>query len=252
MRPTRQCARQTSRNTTNTTPMDALDRRLNHCSNLIALVLPPAVAAAILLDASIVVALTCVVLFGGLLLGQRRRLVQHRTPPGLANLLTLFRLLLLVTVLCLFDVLTPALTFAAFAGNVMLDVIDGRIARARNETDRFGSHFDMEVDAVYVLTAGLYFHLVEGVALWVVLPGLLRYVYRLAVWGLAGGDFAERRRRYAAVIAGASFTLLCAATLLPGVMQQLALALTTLLLCGSFAISFAELFRHAAQRPSIQ
>ena len=83
-------------NTTETTPMDALDRKLNHFSNLIALALPPAVAVAVLLDAAFVVALTCVVLFGGLLLGQRRRLAQHRTPPGLANLLTLFRLLLLL------------------------------------------------------------------------------------------------------------------------------------------------------------
>ncbi|MEO0345806.1 MAG: CDP-alcohol phosphatidyltransferase family protein [Pseudomonadota bacterium] len=232
--------------------MDALDRRLNHFSNLIALVLPPSVVAAILLDAAQVVALACIVLFGGLLLGQRQRLVRHQTPPGLANLLTLFRLVLLIAVLCLFDSLTPALAFVAFAGNVMLDVLDGRIARARNETDRFGSHFDMEVDAVYVLTAGLYFHLVAGIAIWIVVPGLLRYVYRVAVWGLAGGDFAERRRQYAAVIAGMSFALLCAATLLPGATQQLALALTTLLLCGSFAVSFTELFRHAAQRPFVQ
>ena len=232
--------------------MDALDRRLNHFSNLIALVLPLAVAAAILFDAAEVVAVACVALFGGLLLGQRQRLVQHKTPPGLANLLTLLRLFVLVTVLCLFDVLTPALAFAAFAINVTLDVLDGRIARARNETDRFGSHFDMEVDAVYVLTAGLYFHLVDGIALWIVVPGLLRYVYRLAVWVLAGGDFAERRRQYAAVIAGLSFALLCGATLMPDPAQQVALALTTLLLCGSFAVSFAELFRHAAQRPSVQ
>lgn len=232
--------------------MDALDRRLNNFSNLIALVIPAAVVTAILLDAAHIVAVACVVLFGGLLLTQRQRLARHQTPPGLANLLTLFRLLLLVTVLCLFGTLTPETAFAAFAGNVMLDVLDGRIARARNETDRFGSHFDMEVDAVYVLTAGLYFHLVAGIALWVVVPGLLRYVYRLAVWRLAGGDFAERRRQYAAVIAGASFTLMCAATLLPGPAQQLALASTTLLLCGSFAVSFAELFRHAAQRPSVQ
>lgn len=232
--------------------MHALDQRLNHFSNLIALVIPSAVAAAILLNAAEVVALACIVLFGGLLLGQRQRLVRHQTPPGLANLLTLFRLLLLVAVLCLFDTLTPALTFAAFAGNVALDILDGRIARARNETDRFGSHFDMEVDAVYVLTAGLYFHLVAGVALWIVVPGLLRYVYRIAVWGLAGGEFAERRRRYAAVIAGTSFALLCAATLLQDTNQEFALALTTLLLCGSFAVSFVELFRHAAQRPSVQ
>ncbi|MEM1437717.1 MAG: CDP-alcohol phosphatidyltransferase family protein [Pseudomonadota bacterium] len=232
--------------------MDALDRRLNHFSNLIALVMPVAVAVAIPLDAPEIIAGACVVLFGGLLLGQRRRLVQHQTPPGVANLLTLLRLLLLVIVLGLFDTLTPAVAFGAFASNVALDVLDGRIARARNETDRFGSHFDMEVDAVYVLTAGLYFYLVAGVALWVVVPGLLRYVYRLAVWGLAGGDFAERRRQYAAVIAGVSFALLCGATLLPGSAQQLALALTTLLLSGSFAVSFAELFRHAAQRPSVQ
>ena len=61
-----------------------------------------------------------------------------------------------------------------------LDGVDGRIARRRGETSRFGGRFDNETDAGTTLLLSIALAVVQVAGWWVVLIGLLRYLYLLA------------------------------------------------------------------------
>ena len=168
---------------------------LNRFSNLHSAFVLLATLLAVILSTGLPLAIEAFLMFAWLCFTHRRELAMHDRPPGVANILTAIRLLVLTTVLVLIDSLPVELVFAAFAANVALDVVDGRIARALGEESRFGSQFDMEVDAFFVLVAGVYFHSVVGIGLWVLIPGIVRYVYQLAAWASAGDRFSETRRR---------------------------------------------------------
>jgi phosphatidylglycerophosphate synthase len=61
---------------------------------------------------------------------------------------------------------------------IVLDGVDGRVARRRRVTTQDGARFDMELDAFFllVLSAGL----VPSLGAWVLAVGLMRYAFALA------------------------------------------------------------------------
>jgi phosphatidylglycerophosphate synthase len=110
---------------------------------------------------------------------------------GVANALTLARLVGSVWILALLLQAVwaePTRLIAiciAVVGTVclILDGVDGRIARRLGETSSFGGRFDNETDAGTTLLLSISlaaFH----VGWWVVLIGLLRYLYLLAAVAL--------------------------------------------------------------------
>src|SRR5690606_23877507 len=142
----------------------------------------------------------------------------------------------------------PALTqpwaLAAFALNVAVDAIDGRVARARGEATRFGAVLDREADAFFVLVAYVYLHWVSAVGAWVLFLGVLPYVYRLLVVATALGVAPDRKERMAAALAGTNFALLLAAVALPEFAGPI-VAATAAVLTVSFGRSLWSLFGHA-------
>jgi len=71
-----------------------------------------------------------------------------------------------------------------------LDGLDGWVARERGESSEFGSYFDMETDAYFVLLAGIVLVERGRYGAWVLVVGLLRYVYvlTLALVPARGGE----------------------------------------------------------------
>jgi phosphatidylglycerophosphate synthase len=72
----------------------------------------------------------------------------------------------------------------ALAGTVLLalDGVDGWIARRNRLCGEFGAFFDMESDAFFMLMLCLMLHeLPGGFGAWILLPGLLRYLFVLFV-----------------------------------------------------------------------
>jgi phosphatidylglycerophosphate synthase len=63
---------------------------------------------------------------------------------------------------------------------LVLDGIDGKVARARGEASDFGARFDMETDAAMIMVLCLAVALQGSVGWWVVVIGLARYAYWLA------------------------------------------------------------------------
>ena len=153
----------------------------------------------------------------------------------LANAVTALRLAAVLG-LAAAPALLSARSAAAFVtGVLLLDGLDGWLARQRGDASAVGARFDMETDALFVLVLTLRLWLVEGYAPWVFFAGALRYGYVLALW-LAPALGHEARRssfgRYAFVTLMVGLT---AGLLLRGGWGNACVALGTLAVSVSFA-----------------
>lgn len=63
---------------------------------------------------------------------------------------------------------------------LVLDAVDGRVARRTGTASAFGARFDMETDAFLILVLSVYVAPLLGV--WVLAIGLMRYAYLVATW----------------------------------------------------------------------
>lgn len=166
---------------------------------------------------------------------------------GLANTITAARLLGLVLILAVAPEsggLIGLATFAVYA----LDGLDGWIARRRGEASSFGAQFDMESDSHAMLLVSLHLVLVRGFGSWVLVCGLMRYLYVAARWAAGPVQVRERRSSWGRVVYSlvvVSLAIGCVPSWEP-VATPLMAAATGLLLC-SFAPDFAQLARGRAE-----
>jgi phosphatidylglycerophosphate synthase len=65
---------------------------------------------------------------------------------------------------------------------LFLDGVDGWAARQTGMVSDFGARFDMEADALFLLTMSLLVHGTGKVGIWVLASGLMRYVFVLSGW----------------------------------------------------------------------
>jgi phosphatidylglycerophosphate synthase len=133
----------------------------------------------------------------------------------------------------------PGWTLAAVLGaGAALDVADGFIARRYSLSSAFGAAFDIETDALLTLIAEAQLWQRGRAGAWILIPGLLRYAYVLAlaiVPATAGhvrsSPFA--RRAFVALLVG-----LIAALLSDGAIATAMVAIGTAAVTFSFARSF--------------
>jgi phosphatidylglycerophosphate synthase len=114
----------------------------------------------------------------------------RRRSFGAANLVTLARVVgtswvIGLTLQALFGRLTATgLLAMVLVGTccLLLDGVDGKVARARGETSAFGARFDMETDAALLMALCLTVPALGVTGWWVVAIGGLRYAYVAASW----------------------------------------------------------------------
>ena len=158
---------------------------------------------------------------------------------GWANRVTTVRFALAL-LLGAFGAATPGWMLAAALGvAAALDVADGFIARRYDLSSEFGAAFDIETDALLTLIAEAQLWQRGRAGAWILIPGLLRYAYVLAlaiVPATAGHVRSSRfaRRAFVALLVG-----------LIGALVSDGSAATTLAAIGTAAvtISFARSFR---------
>lgn len=144
-----------------------------------------------------------------------------------------------------------AWTFALVAGlAVTLDGLDGFLARTVGPRSSFGARFDMESDALLILILSVLAAVLGKVGLWVLITGLLRYLFLASalVWPWLDNPLpASQRRRAVCVLQGAALCMLVA----PPVTGHIALALAATAVAAnviSFAVDVAWLYCH---RPGV-
>ena len=171
---------------------------------------------------------------------------------GGANQITTVRAILVALAAALVgEPPVPSVAIAAVTVSVsalLLDGVDGWLARRHRIVSRFGARFDMEIDALLVLALSVLAWRSEKAGPWVVASGLLRYAFVAAgavmPW-LRGALPPSRRRQAICVIQIAALTL----AMLPAVEPPLSTRLVAAalgVLAYSFLIDTVWLWRHAA------
>jgi phosphatidylglycerophosphate synthase len=117
---------------------------------------------------------------------------------------------------------------------LVLDAVDGWIARRTHTTSGLGARFDMEVDAFLLLVLSAY--VAQDLGWWVIVIGALRYVFVAAAWVLPwmAATLPPRYwRKVVTAVAGIGLTI-AASGLMPGGADVLVTLLALALLVESF------------------
>lgn len=120
---------------------------------------------------------------------------------------------------------------------LMLDGVDGWVARRTFTTSPFGARFDMETDAALLVVLGLLAWVSGQVGPWVLGIGAMRYIFVAAAWvvpRLSDPLFPSMRRKVVCVVQGIAL-LICVGPIVPRPLAQAVAGLALVALTGSFA-----------------
>lgn len=169
-----------------------------------------------------------------------KSLSQIKPFGGYANWVTTVRFLILITYVFTWPThsyLSLGIGMSAF---VLLDIVDGWFARKFNHDTFFGQYFDMEIDALFVLLMCCYYFMTNQIGPWILVPGFMRYVYKVGIDLFPKEDFRESKKSYASIIAGTFFVILVLGLFVMPVMKIWILAIGSILIVFSFGISLFE------------
>jgi phosphatidylglycerophosphate synthase len=181
------------------------------------------------------------------------RVGAHHPFPGFgaANSVTLLRVAFVAGVAGLLgeapDDRIAWLAVTVVAVVAALDGVDGWLARRDAQASSFGARFDMETDAAFILILAALVWQHGKAGAWVLVCGLMRYLFLAAGWVLPWMAAPLRSTIRGKSVAIAQFVGLSIA-LLPSVkppVSDVVAALTLAALAWSFAVDIAWLRRHA-------
>lgn len=175
-----------------------------------------------------------------LILINRKSLFQTKPFFGVANTITLVRFLIIVFSFLLINFNNTSLLFYGLCIVVALDFFDGMAARYFNESSFFGLYFDMEVDAFFVLLMCYFYYIYGSISWWILIPGTLRYIFRLYTFCFPKPNSKEQKKTYATVIAASYFVVLLLGLITRDLLQFLILLIGTIALVFSFLIGFIQ------------
>jgi phosphatidylglycerophosphate synthase len=185
-----------------------------------------------------------------------RGLSQSRTGRlNLAGWVTFVRATLTVGVAALvaesFDRHAPVTTLVSLAAlALILDAIDGKVARRTRTVGTLGAQFDAEVDALLILVLSIY--VARSAGAWVLAIGAARYAFLAAAWPLSWmrKPLPPRYwRKFVAATQGVVLTV-AAADVLPATVNRGALVVALALLAESFIRDVWWLWAHRVTRSS--
>ncbi|MCZ1005891.1 CDP-alcohol phosphatidyltransferase family protein [Streptomyces lydicus] len=177
------------------------------------------------------------------------------TSFGPANRVTLARTILVGGVTALvadsFTRHTPVTVLIVFAAvALILDAVDGQVARRTGTATPLGARFDMEVDAFLILV--LCIHVAIPLGTWVLAIGLMRYAFVAASWMLPWlrGDLPHSMARKTVAALQGVVLVVAGTGILPRASAACAVAVALGLLVWSFGRDVAWLWRTGAGEAS--
>ncbi|MFJ8184816.1 CDP-alcohol phosphatidyltransferase family protein [Streptomyces sp. NPDC096105] len=126
---------------------------------------------------------------------------------------------------------------------LVLDGVDGKVARRTGTSTPLGARFDMEVDAFLILVLSVYVSMATGP--WVLLIGAMRYVFVAAarIWPWLTAPLPPSAARKTVAALQGVLLLVAASALLPHLVNTGIVALALGLLVWSFGRDVLWLFR---------
>jgi phosphatidylglycerophosphate synthase len=161
---------------------------------------------------------------------------------GPANQITALRVLLAAVLVFLVD--PWSVVWVALVA-VLLDGVDGWVARRTQTATAFGERFDMEADAALILVLAVLAWRYGKAGPWVLLSGLLRYVFVAAgwIWPWIRAPLASTLRgKIICVVQVGALIVAIAPTIAPPT-SSLVAAVGLLALCYSFLVDTLRLWR---------
>ena len=173
----------------------------------------------------------------------RQRGNRMLTPADRVTLGRGLLVMLLIALLPVAGALPSAspLPFALALSGVVLDGLDGRVARQFDCATDTGARFDMELDAVLLLVVCMWLVALERVGPWVLAIGAWRYVFIAAGWlrpALRRPLAPSQRRRLICALQGLGLAL-CLAPAFPATWAPVLAAALLALLSYSFLVDAA-------------
>lgn len=176
--------------------------------------------------------------------------------PGLgaANRVTLGRSVLAVPVVALafgpapLDTPGRWLVIVVATAVLILDGVDGRVARRTGTETAFGARFDMELDAALILALSVLVWTNAIAGAWVLLIGLMRYMFVAASWiwpALAAELPPNLRRKVVCVVQGVVL-LVALGPIIPGTLATTVAAAGLAALTYSFGVDVRWLIRNGS------
>ena len=174
---------------------------------------------------------------------------KHLPEPslGAANQVTLGRAALTALLIGLLgERAAPSLAWSAVIIAIIvliLDGVDGAIARRQGRASRFGARFDMETDALLILVLALLAWQFAKAGPWVLAAGLVRYVFVAAagVWPWLRAPLPPSRRRQAVCVAQVGTLIVCLAPFVSRPSSGIVASVGVAALIWSFAVDVAWL-----------
>ncbi|MDX1908193.1 MAG: CDP-alcohol phosphatidyltransferase family protein [Bacteroidia bacterium] len=180
---------------------------------------------------------------------------RENWPPGQAwagpaNWITALRLVLVV-MLAIIGGQIPAEAIVGIAvGTLGLDLLDGIVARRTGAVTVFGTYFDKETDAMYVLVLVTLLWSTQRTEGWVMLIGLIRYMYVLFLILVKPHWQPETRSQLGRYLAGGVMLALPVCFIVPRQVYIPLLLLILVVTCYSFGRSLTEILRRALDKGS--
>ena len=132
---------------------------------------------------------------------------------------------------------------------LILDGLDGRIARLRDMQTSFGARFDMEVDAALIMALAVLVWRSGRVGPWVLLIGLMRYAFVVAarIWPALGAELPPSMRRKVVCVIQGAVLLVALGPIIPGGMAVVVAAAGLAALSYSFGVDVRWTLRTRAR-----
>jgi len=166
---------------------------------------------------------------------------------GAANRVTLTRgALVLLLAALIGEAPMPWLVSTLVTVVLMLDGVDGRLARKHGTASDFGARFDMETDAVFLLVLCMLVWQYDKAGVWILLAGLMRYLFIAAsvLLRFLRRPLPPKRRRQAAFVTQAIVLGVCVAPVVPSPYSDALAFIGLAFLSWSFAVDVYYLATH--------
>jgi len=136
---------------------------------------------------------------------------------------------------------------------LLLDGVDGKIARATGSHSAFGARFDMELDALFILGLCVATLALEKAGSWVLALGLMRYLFILAGWPLPwlNNPLPDSFRRKTICVWQVVTLMVAVVPITPALFASVTLGLALVLLAWSFFLDVRWLFQRRQNHETV-
>jgi cardiolipin synthase len=165
---------------------------------------------------------------------------------GIANWISLFRLIIILGCIMYWETMSDTVLFALFGGVILLDGIDGFVARKLKQTSKAGENLDMEIDALFVFLVSYMQYTHGKLPVWILIPGGMRYIYGILFSRIKQPSVLKPGKRFRSTVAVLFFISLLLPFVLRSQVYLPIAAMTSAMIVLSFSISGFYLLKKPA------